>query len=218
MLDLSKKNPADRSAEGPLSTPSSERPNKSGQAAQNPLALKDLLGPTCLKTLYVGVLVPLLFAYLGSSNALTRYIEQAQWLVSKMSPVWPALPPQYELVLKIRGPGHAASFGFMCAVLWMWPIIILVALVRQHLRLKSEIPPVLPADIGKFIVVVPAGVFFLVLDTTTTNSPFARFYVDQWGFFYLRQWFFFFGTAFISAILVYLIGRIILDRTWRQSA
>jgi len=113
-----------------------------------------------MKTLYVGVLVPLLFAYLGSSNVLAPHVEQSRWLVSRMATIWPALPPQYELVLKIRGPRHAASFGFMCAALWMWPVIILVMLVWKHLWRTAKILPVLPADIGKFIVVIPFGLFF----------------------------------------------------------
>jgi hypothetical protein len=209
MLDANQKNSLDRSLEGSLSI------NEADQETRGLFATKDLLGPTCMKTLYLGVFVPLLFAYLGSSNVLAPYVEQSQWLVSRMAPVWPALPPQYELVSKIRGAGHAASFGFMCAALWMWPVIILVDLVRKHARLKSKILPVSPAEVGGFIVVAPAGVFFLVLDTTITTSP-ARFYVDQWGFFYLRQWFLFFGTAFVLATLVYLLGRIILERTWRR--
>jgi hypothetical protein len=208
MPDVSEKNAVGRFVEGSPSASSSERRNEAGLATQSPLALKDLLEPTCLKTLYVGGLVPLLFACLGSSNALAPYIEQSQWLVGRMAPVWPALPPQYELVSRTLGAGQAASFGFMCAALWIWPVIILVDMARKHARLRSAILPVAPAEIGAFIVLIPAGFFFLLLDTTTTTSP-ARFYVDRLGFFYFRQWFLFLGTAVVLATFVYLLGRII---------
>jgi hypothetical protein len=208
MADVSEKNGVGRSVEGSPSASSSDRLSESGEAVPSPLAVKDLLGPTCMRTLSVGVLVPLLFACLGSSNALAPYIEQSQWLVSKMALVWPALPPQYELVLRTLGPGQAASFGFMCAALWIWPVIILVDLARKHARLRSEILPVTPAEIGAFIVLIPVGFFFLLLDTTTTTSP-ARFYVDRFGFFYFRQWFLFLGTAVVLATFVYLLARIV---------
>jgi hypothetical protein len=216
MLDVSEESSLERPAESSAS--SSDNSNEADQATRGTLALRDLIGPTCMMTLYVGVMVPLLFAYLGSSNLLAPYIEQSHWLVSKMAPIWPALPPQYELVLKVRGPGDAASFGFMCAALWMWPVIILVALVGKHVRRRAEILPVSPAEIGSFIVMTPAGFLLLVLDTTTTTSPLARFRVDQWDFFYLRQWFLFSATAVVVATLVYMVGRIILDRIWLRAA
>jgi hypothetical protein len=192
--------------------------NEADQATPGALAMKDVTGPVCVRTLYVGVLAPLLFAYLGSSNLLAPYIEQSHWLVARMAPIWPALPPQYELVLKVRGPGQAASFGFMCAALWMWPAIILVGLIWKHVQRSAVILPVSPSEIGSLIVIAPFGFLILVLDTTTTTFPLTRFRVDQWGFFYLRQWFFFFLTAVVLAVLMYLVGRIILDRIWLRGA
>jgi hypothetical protein len=217
MADVTEKNGVGRFVGGSPSASSPDRLNESSQAMQGRLAVKDLLGPTCMRTLCVGVLVPLLFAYLGSSNALAPYIEQSQWLVGRMAPVWPALPPQYDLVLRTRGAGQAASFGFMCAALWIWPVIILVDLARKHARLRSEILPVSPAEIGAFIVLIPAGIFFLVLDTTTTTGP-ARFYVDRLGFFYFRQWFLFFGTAVVLATFIYLLGRIVCSMAFEGAS
>jgi hypothetical protein len=151
-----------------------------------------------------------LFAYIGSSNVLAPYIKQSQWLVSSMAVIWPSLLAQYELVLEVRGPGHAASYGSMCAALWAWPVICAVAFLREHARRSKEILPISPKEIGQFIVAFP------ILGQTTIKGLFG-FYADQRGFFYFRQWFVFGGTALVLGILLYVLGRIILERTWRRT-
>jgi hypothetical protein len=180
------------------------------------ISTRNLLEPIFMRTFYVGVLAPFLFACLGSSNALAQFNEQSQWLVHGMAPIWPALPAQYELVLEVRGQGHAVSYGLMCAALWTWPIICAVAFLRAHTKRRKEILPVSPKEIGQFIVAFPFAFLLMVLGQTTTAGPFG-FYADEHGFFYFRQWFVFSVTALVLGILLYVVGRMILDLTWRRT-
>jgi hypothetical protein len=170
-----------------------------------------------MRTLYIGVIVPFLFALLGFSNVLAPYVEQAQLLVARMAPLWPALRPQYQLVLEVRGPGHAASYGFLCAALWTWPVICAVIFLREHFRRKEEILPISRKETGQFCLVLPFNFLLFFLDATSINTnPLVGFRADQWGFFYVRSWFLFSMTALVLAILVYVIGRVILDRNMRR--
>jgi hypothetical protein len=175
------------------------------------ISTRELIDPIFMKTLYMGVMTPLLFAYLGSTNALAQYLPQSEWLVTRLAVVWPALPPQYELVLKVRGPGHAASFGLMCAALWTWPAIFAAILLKQHAARRSKILPFSTKEILQFILVVPFVFISLVLDDTRSRTPLNAFYPDQWDFFYLRQWFLFTLPALVLAILIYAIGRRFLN-------
>jgi hypothetical protein len=175
------------------------------------ISTRDLLEPIFMRTVYAGVIAPLLFAYFGSSNVLAPYIEQSQWLVSRMAPIWPVLPAQYELVLETRGPGHAASYGFMCAALWAWPVICAAAFLWAHGKRRKEILPISPKEIGQFIVVFPFAVLVLVFDRVKIAEGLYGFHADQW-YFYLLQWLMFGLVAIVLAIFIYAIGGIILDR------
>jgi hypothetical protein len=175
------------------------------------------LGPIFTRTFYVALVMPLLFALLGASGVLAPFAEQASWLIARMAPIWPSLPPQYELVLRIRGPGHAASFGFMCAALWVWAFAAAGAFLRAHARRRESVLPISRKEKGVFFLLLPFAFFFLLTDTTlSSNFPLTRFRADQWGFFYLRSFLFFFMTALVLAVLIYVIGRIIMERHWRR--
>jgi hypothetical protein len=184
---------------------------ESERAVPGTISTRELIEPIFLKTLYAGVIIPLLFAYLGSTSIFTPYLAQSEWLVTKLAVIWPALPPQYELLLKVRGSGHAASFGFMCAALWVWPAICAAILLRKHAARRSEILPFSTKEILQFMIVLPFVFISLVLDDTRSRTPLYAFYPDQWDFFYLRQWFLFTIPALISAILLYAIGRRFLN-------
>jgi hypothetical protein len=214
MLDVSE-NPVDRSVEGLPSASSSERRDEAGQAVPGTISTRDLIEPIFMKTVYIGVIVPFLFTYLGSSNVLAPYIEQSQWVVGRLASIWPSLPPQYELVLKMRGAGHAASFGFFCAALWIWPVVCAVAFLWEHARRANAVLPVSPKEVGQFIVVIPFAVLELVFDQTKVGNAFG-FGADKW-YLYLRQWILFSGTAIVSAILIYVIGRIVCSMTFAGS-
>ena len=214
---MSEKNPLDRPSEGPSSASSSDRLVDADRATPRTIAMRDLLGPILMRSVYVGVFVPLLFAYLGSSNVLAPFVGQARSLVSRLAPIWPVLPAQYQRVLEIDGPGHAASYGFMCAALWVWPVICAVASLREHVRRRSEMLPISGQEIGGVIVIFPFAVLALVFDMTKDASPLFGFHVDRWGFFYLRQWLFFSLIAFVLTALIYLVGRIVLERIWRRA-
>jgi hypothetical protein len=191
--------------------------NEADRAMPGTISTRDLLEPIFMRTFYVGVITPLLFAYLGSSNLLTPFNEESRWLVSRLASIWPALPAQYELVLEIRGPGHAASYGLMCAALWAWPVICTVAFLWEHAKRRKEILPISPKEIGQLIVAFPFAFLLMFLGQTTITGPFG-FHADQWDFFYLRQWFVFSVTALVLGILLYVVGRIILDRVRGRTA
>ena len=205
------------SQEPSLPGSSSERLNEADNAATGTISTRDLIEPIFMKTVYVGVIAPFLFAYLGSSNVFAPFNEQSQWLVSRLARIWPVLPAQYELVLEIRGPGHAASYGFMCAALWAWPVICAVAYLSKHAKRRKEVLPISPKEIGQFIVVFPFAVLVLVFDLTRIASPLFGFHAGQPALFYLRQWFVFGLPALVSGILLYMLGRIILERIWRRT-
>jgi hypothetical protein len=180
--------------------------NEVDQVAPDAISTRNFLEPLLMRTFYVGVIAPLLFRQLGSSDALVPYLGQSRWLVDKLAAIWPALPPQYDIVLHVLGAGHAASFGFLCGALWAWPIICGVVYLWKHAERCREILPVSPKEIGQLIVACPVLVI-LAVDQTKTKNPLFAFQADQWGFFYLRQWFLFSGTAMILGILIYAIGR-----------
>jgi hypothetical protein len=175
------------------------------------ISTRDLLEPIFMRTFYVGVIAPFLFAYLGSSNVLAPFVEQAQWLVSGLALIWPTLPTQYERVLEVRGVGHAASYGFLCAALWVWPAICAVAFLREHARRRQQVLPISPKEAGQFIVVFPFAILFLLFDQTKIANSLTGFQPDRWGFFYLRQWFVFGLIALVLAVLIYVVGRNILS-------
>jgi hypothetical protein len=182
------------------------------------ISTRDLLEPLFMRTVNVGVFAPLLFAYLGSSNVLVPYIEQSQWLVSRMAPIWPALQAQYELVLNDLGAGHAASYGFLCAVLWTWPVICAATFLWAHEKRRKEILPISTKEIGQFFVVLPFAFAFLVFDQTKVVNLLFGFHADHWGFFYLRQGLVFSLTALVLAILIYAVGRFMINSIGRRVA
>jgi hypothetical protein len=193
-------------------------PYDADQITHEEILTRDLLEPLFMRTVNVGVFAPLLFAYLGSSNVLVPYIEQSQWLVNRMTPIWPSLQPQYELVLRDLGVGHAASYGFLCAVLWTWPAICAVTFLRAHAKRRKEILPVSIMEIGQFLVLLPFAVLVLVFDQTKVTNLLFGFHADLWGFFYLRQGLVFGFTALVLAILIYAVGRIMINSIGRRVA
>src|SRR5438552_19158605 len=180
---------------------------ETNQTADGMISTRNLLEPIFMKTVYVGVIAPFLFAYLGARNLLAPFVEQAQWLVSRLASIWPTLPVQYARVLEVLGPGHAASYGFLCVALWIWPAICATGFLIAHASRRQEILPISPKEIGQFIMVFPFAILLLVLDQTRITNPLSGFQPDQWGFFYLRQWFVFGLTALVPSILIYVAGR-----------
>jgi hypothetical protein len=176
---------------------------------------RDLIEPIFMRTVYVGIVVPALFAYLGSSGLLAQLTEQAQWLVSHLASIWPVLPRQYELVLKLQGPGQAASYGFFSATLCAWPVICALAFVSKHQKLQGKVRPVSPKEIGQFLVVAPWAFFFLMFDQTRSTNPLYGFHADQREILYFRQWIVFALPALVMAIVVYVVGRAMVGRIRR---
>ncbi|MGY0574374.1 hypothetical protein ACTGJ9_027590 [Bradyrhizobium sp. RDM12] len=95
--------------------------------------------------------------------------------MSIIAPIWPVLPTQYEVVLRGLGPGHASSYAFLCATLWIWPFACALGFVRAHLQEKRQVLPVSPKEIGQFILLVPFAAFFLVFDLTKAESRYLAF-------------------------------------------
>jgi hypothetical protein len=215
-LVVNEKSSLDRSLERPPSASPSERLEEADHVTSRSISTMDLLAPIFMRTFYRGALAPLLFACIGSSSILAPFRDLSQRLINSMAPFWPSVPAQYKLVLEVRGPGHAASYGFMCAALWAWPIICAIGFLTTHAKRRKEILPILPKEIGQFIVMFPFALLPLALGRTTTDGPFG-FYADRWGFFYFQQWFVFSLTAFVLGTLLYVLGRIILQRTWLRA-
>jgi hypothetical protein len=202
----------DRSSEERRPGLSSRQFDISGQIEPNVISTRDLLEPIFMRTFYLGVMVPFLFSYLGSSNALVSLNEQARWLVGRLTLVWPILSAQFELVQKVRGLGHATSFGFMCGLLWVWPVTFAAASLHEHKKRSKNIAAVSVKEWLQFAVAFPFGIVFLVFDTTKITSPLFGFHADQHNVFYFRQWFVFSGTAIVLGVLLYAFGRAILAR------
>jgi hypothetical protein len=180
--------------------------------AQGTISTRDLIEPVFMKTIYIGVIVPCLFAYLGSSDILDSLDVQSQWLVSALAWIWPVLPAQYELVREVRGAGQSVSYAFMCGALWAWPIVCAGLYLREHMKCQRRILPISPKETGQFIVVFPFAVLVLVFDTTRIASPLFGFQTNHTTLVYLRQWFLFALTALVLGILLYVLGRIVLER------
>jgi hypothetical protein len=190
---------------------------QSDDVTRGTISTGDLIGKIFTKTFFVGVIAPLLFAYLGSASVLVSLDAQSQWLVSKLAWVWPVLPTEYEVVRQVQGAGQSVSFGFMCAGLWAWPVICSVAYLRAHVKRKERIRPISPKEIGALIMVFPVAVLVLVFDVTRVASPLFGFLVHHATLLYLRQWFVFAPTAFVLGFLLYSLGRVILEQTWERS-
>jgi hypothetical protein len=127
------------------------------------------------------------------------------------------LPIQYELVRQVQGVGQSASYAFMCAALWAWPIGCAVAFLRGHVKSQKKVLSISPKETGQFFVALPFGVIFFVYDVTKVDSPLFGFPVDHPILLYLRQWFIFGATAIVLGILLYVLGRILPERIWRRS-
>jgi hypothetical protein len=192
--------------------------NDTGHLMLGVVSTRQLIEPIFMKTFFISFIAALLFACLGSSNILAPFDVQAQRLVRVLAWIWPVLPIQYELVRQVQGVGQSASYAFMCAALWAWPLICAIAYFRGHIRCQKKILPISAKEIGQFIVVFPFAVLVLVFDTTRVASPLFGFQVNHPTVLYLRQWFLFALTAVVLGILLYVLGRIILERIWRQAA
>jgi hypothetical protein len=180
------------------------------------ISTRELIDPIFAKTFFISLIAALLFAYLGSANVLAPFDAQARWLVSVLAWIWPVLPIQYELVRQVQGVGQSVSYAFMCAALWVWPLICAGAYLREHVKRQKEILPISPKEKLQFFVVFPFGFFSLVYDITRVASPLFGFPVNHSILLYLRQWFVFGGTAIVLGILLYVLGRILLERIWRR--
>jgi hypothetical protein len=181
------------------------------------ISTRELIEPIFMKTVLISLIATLLFAYLGSSNILAPFDAQAQRLVSLLSWIWPTLPIQYKLVRQVQGVGQSASNAFMCAALWAWPIGCAVAFLRGHAKSQKKVLSISPKETGQFFVALPIGFIFLVYDVTEVDSPLFGFPVNYPILIYLRQWFVFGATAIVLGSLLYVIGRILLERIWRRS-
>ena len=133
MLDVSEKSCVGTSTEGNPAVSLKD----ADQVTRGTIPTGVMIGSIFTKTVYIGVISPFLFAYLGSSNVLVSFDTQSRWLVGVLAWIWPVLPAQFELVREVRGIGQAVSYAFMCAALWAWPVICAVAYLREHV--KSQI-------------------------------------------------------------------------------
>jgi hypothetical protein len=183
-----------------------------GHVTPDAISTRELIEPIFTKALFISLIAALLFAYLGSSNTLAPFDAQAQRLVSALAWIWPTLPIQYELVRQVQGIGQSASYAFMSAVFWAWPLICAGVCLRKHMKRQKEILPVSRKEKVQFLIVFPCGFFFLVYDVTRVDSPLFGFPVHSPIFLYLRQWFVFNVTAIVLGILLYVLGRIVLER------
>jgi hypothetical protein len=180
------------------------------------ISTRDLIEPIFTKAAFISLIAALLFSYLGSSNILVSFDAQSKWLVSVLAWIWPVLPIQYELVRQVQGVGQSVSYAFLCTALWAWPLLYAGACLRKHVRCQKEILPISRKEKVQFFIVFPWGFFFLVYDVTSLAGPFG-FPVNHSILLYLRQWFVFGVTAIVLGILLYVLGRILLERIWRRS-
>jgi hypothetical protein len=195
-----------------MALPQSFFQNRADRTAVSMISTRDLLEPIFMRTFYFGVIVPFLFSYLGSSNVLAPLIGQARWVVDGLGLVWPVLSTQFELVQRVRGIGHAASFGFMSGLLWAWPVVFAVVSLREYVKRTKVVSAVSTKERLQFAVVVVVAIVPLVADTTRIASPLYGFHADQYGIFYFRQWYMFSGMAIVLGSLLFAFGRAILAR------
>ena len=197
---------------------SSTVPNANADhATLRAISTRELIEPILTKAAFISLIAALLFAYLGSSNTLAPFDDQAQRLVGVLAWIWPVLPIQYELVRQVQGIGQSASYAFMCAAFWAWPLICAGASLGKHMKFQKEILPISRKEKVQFFIVFPWGIFFLVYDVTRVDSPLFGFPVNSRILLYLRQWFVFNVTAIVLGILLYVLGRILLERISRRS-
>ena len=182
------------------------------------ISTRGLIEPIFANTVFISLIATILFAYLGSSNVLAPFDVQAQRLVSVLAWIWPVLPIQYELVRQALGVGQSVSYAFMCVALWVWPIGCGVAFLRWHVKSQKKVLPISQKEIGQFFIALPFGFFFFVFDLTTVDSPLFGFQVDRPFLLYMRQWFVFGATAIVLGSLLYVLGRIALERFWRPQS
>lgn len=181
------------------------------------ISTRELIEPIFMRTVLISLISTLLFVYLGSSNALAPFDLQAKRLVSLLAWIWPILPIQYELVRQVQGVGQSTSYAFMCAALWAWPIGCAVAFLRGHANSQKKVLSISPKEIGQFLVALPFGLIFLVYDVTEVDSALFGFPVHYPILLYLRQWFVFGATAVVLGSLLYVLGRMLLERIWCRS-
>jgi hypothetical protein len=191
--------------------------NDTGHVTLGAISTRELIEPIFTKAFFISLIAALVFAYLGSSNTLAPFDAQAQWLVGALAWIWPVLPIQYELVRQVQGVGQSASYAFMSAAFWAWPLICAGACLRKHMKFQNEILPISRKEKVQFFIVFPWGFFFLVYDLTRVDSPLFGFPVNIPILLYLRQWFVFNGTAIVLGILLYVLGCILLERIWCRS-
>jgi hypothetical protein len=194
-----------------------EKASSIGHLTLGAISTRELIEPIFTKSLVISLIAALLFAYLGSSNILAAFDAQAQRLVGVLAWIWPTLPRQYELVRQVQGVGQSASYAFMCAALWAWPIGCGVAFLQGYVKSQKKVLSISTKEIGQFFVALPIGFIFLVYDVTEVDSPLFGFPVNHPTFLYLRQWFVFGATAVVLGSLLHVLGRILLERIWRWS-
>jgi hypothetical protein len=214
MMDTSAKSHTGISVEGGPAVGLRDTDN----VARGAISTRELIEPIFTKALFISLAAALLFAYLGSSNTLAPFDAQAQRLVGVLAWIWPVLPIQYELVRQVQGIGQSASYASMSAAFWAWPLICAGVCLRQQMNRQKEILPVSRKEKLQFLIVFPCGIFFLVYDVTRVDSARFGFPVNSPILLYLRQWFVFNLTAIVLGILLYMLGRILLERIWRRSA
>jgi hypothetical protein len=181
-------------------------------ATPGAISTRELIEPIFTKALFISLIAALVFAYLGSSNTLVPFDAQARRLVSALAWIWPALPIQYELVRQVQGIGQSASYAFMSAAFWAWPLICAGVCLRKQMECQKEILPVSRKEKVQFLIIFPCGFFFLVYDVTKVDSPLFGFPINSAILLYLRQWFVFNLTAIVLGILLYMLGRTVLER------
>jgi hypothetical protein len=212
MLVVSEKSHIGSSAEGnpTVDIKDSDRPG------ENAISTRELIEPIFTKAAFIWLIAVPLFAYLGSSNVLAPFDTQAQRLVGVLAWIWPTLPRQYELVRQVQGIGQSASYAFMCAALWVWPIACAVAFLREHVRSQKKVLSISLKETAQFFVALPIGLIPFVYDVTEVDSPLFGFPVNYPIFLYLRQWFVFAATAIVLGSLLYMLSRILLKRYLRR--
>ena len=167
------------------------------------------------RTAYFGCLTPVVFSLLGSGDVFSAHGAQSRSLVRALAWIWLALPAEFEIVLDRRGPGHAASFAIMCAVLLIWPVIFGVDSVRQYAKQQVIVLSVVPHEALIFGIFAICAIGLHLLDLTKVESPIYGFRAHNFGLFYFMQTLRFSLVAITVGSVIFLIGKAGVDRLQR---